>query len=81
MKYKNYIISSPSNEWGYFEATPQDCDATMIHAKSIEQLKIEIDEREEVAVCQFDTGSECRFNGECPYLCTELPKCSQQTDC
>jgi hypothetical protein len=33
-----------------------------------------------VMVCQFDTGSECKYNGECPYLCTDLPKCSQQIE-
>jgi hypothetical protein len=43
-EYKNYTIDLTQNEWGYFEATPDDCDGKMIYAKSINQLKIEIDE-------------------------------------
>ncbi len=43
--YKNYEIEK--NEWGYYEATNTlDCDAFMIHNKSLEGLKIEIDEKE-----------------------------------
>ena len=41
-KYKGYKIEKA--DYGYYEATPPDCDAYMLHAKSIELLKIEIDE-------------------------------------
>ncbi len=44
-------------------------------------LRLGVVSNNEVAVCRFDTGSECNFNGECPYLCADFPKCSQQTDC
>jgi len=45
--YKDYEIYTQANDWGYFEATStKDCDAPIIVAKTIEQLKIEIDELE-----------------------------------
>tara|TARA_R100001530_G_scaffold132573_1_gene105106 strand:+ start:248 stop:451 length:204 start_codon:yes stop_codon:yes gene_type:complete len=43
--YKNWQIRKSDYAIGYYEATNlNDCDAKMKHAKSIEQLKIEIDE-------------------------------------
>jgi hypothetical protein len=43
--YKNWQIRKSDYAIGYYEATNlNDCDAYMKHAKSIEQLKIEIDE-------------------------------------
>ena len=43
--YKNWQIEK--GDYGYFEATNlNDCDAFMKHAKSIEEIKIEIDEEE-----------------------------------
>ena len=40
--YKNWQIEK--GDYGYFEATNlNDCDAFMKYAKSIEELKIEID--------------------------------------
>ena len=45
--YKDYEIYNQVNDWGYFEATSiQDCDAPMIAARTIEQLKTKIDELE-----------------------------------
>ena len=29
-------------------------------------------------VCRFDTGTECLYRDECPYLNEDEPKCSQQ---
>jgi len=43
--YKDYEICTKKNYWGYFEAVHiNDCDAPIIVAREIEQLKIEIDE-------------------------------------
>ena len=43
--YKNWQIEK--GDHGYFEATNlNDCDAFMKHAKSIEEIKTEIDEDE-----------------------------------
>ena len=43
--YKGYEISLQLNDWGYFEATSiNDCDADIVTSKTIEALKIEIDE-------------------------------------
>jgi len=43
--YKGYEISTKPNEWGYFEAiSTKDCDAPTITAKTIRQLKVEIDD-------------------------------------
>lgn len=45
--YKDYGICTQANEWGYYEATNlNDCDAYMKYAKSIEELKTEIDDKE-----------------------------------
>ena len=45
MTYKNYEITETHNEWGYYEAISLiDCDALVIFAETIEQIKIEIDE-------------------------------------
>lgn len=42
--YKNWEIRKSDYAVGYYEATNlNDCDAFMKHAKSIEELKIEID--------------------------------------
>ena len=43
MKYKTYEISETKNEYGYYEATPDDCDTSMIYEKTIEGLKESID--------------------------------------
>ena len=44
--YKNWQIEK--GDFGYFEATNlDDCDAYMKHAKSIEEIKTEIDEYEQ----------------------------------
>ena len=44
--YKNWQIEK--GDFGYFEATNlNDCDAYMKHAKSIEEIKTEIDEYEQ----------------------------------
>jgi hypothetical protein len=44
--YKNWEIRRSDYAVGYYEATNlNDCDAYMIHAKSIEQIKIEILDR------------------------------------
>jgi len=43
-QYKNWRIEE--NEFGYYEATNlNDCDATMKFAKTIDKLKLEIDEK------------------------------------
>lgn len=43
--YKNWQIIKSDYAIGYYEATKlNDCDAFMKHAKSIEEIKIEIDE-------------------------------------
>lgn len=46
MTYKHHDITL--NEWGYYEAydTRED-EAVIIHAKTLEQIKIEIDELNE----------------------------------
>ena len=45
--YKDYRIYDQANEWGYFEAVSEkDCDSPIIIARTMEQLKIEIDELE-----------------------------------
>ena len=45
MIYKNYEITTNKNAWGYFEAINlKDCDAFYIYGKTIEEIKIEIDE-------------------------------------
>ena len=41
--YKNWKIEKA--DYGYYQATNlNDCDASMVFSKDIEQLKIEIDE-------------------------------------
>jgi hypothetical protein len=46
MEYKGWKIEKSDYANGYWEATNlSDCDAFMKHAKSVEQLKIEIDEK------------------------------------
>lgn len=43
MIYKKWNITF--NEWGYFEAyNLEDCDAYMLHDKTLEGLKTQIDE-------------------------------------
>jgi len=43
----NYELTTTPNEWGYYEATNLiDCDAFMLHDKTLEGLKIQIDELE-----------------------------------
>ncbi len=42
--YKGYSISE-KNEFGYFEATPTQDEEPIIFSKSIEELKVEIDEK------------------------------------
>ena len=43
--YKNWEITKSDYAVGYYEATNlNDCDACMIHAKSVEEIKTEIDE-------------------------------------
>lgn len=45
--YKNWQIRKSVYAPGYYEAVDlYDCDAFMKHAKSIEEIKIEIDEEE-----------------------------------
>ena len=45
--YKNWQIEKSNYAVGYYEATNlNDCDAYMKHAKSIEEIKNEIDEEE-----------------------------------
>ena len=45
--YKNWEIRKSDYAVGYYEATNlNDCDACMIHAKSVEEIKTEIDENE-----------------------------------
>tara|TARA_R110000851_G_C12643369_1_gene519289 strand:+ start:218 stop:367 length:150 start_codon:yes stop_codon:yes gene_type:complete len=45
--YKDYRIYDQANDWGYFEAhSEKDCDAPIVVARTMEQLKIEIDELE-----------------------------------
>ena len=43
--YKNWQIRKSDYASGYYEATNlNDCDDFMIHAKSIAEIKVEIDE-------------------------------------
>ncbi len=43
--YKEYEIDTQGNGYGYFEAiSVQDCDAAVLVAKTIEELKTDIDE-------------------------------------
>jgi len=43
--YKNYEINLKPNVWGYYEGINKiDCDALIIFALTIEEIKIEIDE-------------------------------------
>ena len=43
--YKGFEIAIKPNLWGYFEAiSTTDCDAQIIYAKTVSELKIEIDE-------------------------------------
>jgi len=45
--YKNWQIRKSDYAPGYYEATNlNDCDAFMKHAKSIEEIKVEIDNEE-----------------------------------
>ena len=45
--YKDYEIYTKKNYWGYFEAVHiNDCDAPILISRTIEGLKIEIDEIE-----------------------------------
>lgn len=45
--YKDYEICTQANDWGYFEAASAiDCDAQIVISRTIEGLKIEIDELE-----------------------------------
>lgn len=45
MKYKGYDITDNPNEWTYYEATSlTDCDAPILVAPTLDELKIEIDE-------------------------------------
>jgi len=47
MIYKNWEIRESDYAAGYYEATNlNDCDACMIHAQSVEEIKIEINELE-----------------------------------
>ena len=53
--YKNWQIRKSDYAVDYYEATNlNDCDAFMKHAKSIEELKTEIDEDEQFLL--FITG-------------------------
>jgi hypothetical protein len=45
--YKGYEISPQQNEWGYFEATPKDCDSPQMFSKTLKGLKLDIDEKTE----------------------------------
>lgn len=52
--YKNWQIRKSDYAVGYYEATNlNDCDAFMKHAKSIEAIKVEIDEE------TFNTKERC----------------------
>ncbi len=43
MEYRNWKIEKA--DYGYYEATNlKDCDAFMLHSKSVDELKNEIDE-------------------------------------
>jgi len=43
--YKNYEINLKPNLWGYYEGISTiDCDALIIFALTIEEIKIEIDQ-------------------------------------
>ena len=45
MIYRGYKIEL--NEWGYYEAESlEDCDSSFLYAKTLEEIKIEIDEIE-----------------------------------
>lgn len=45
MIYKGYILDEKPNEWGYFEAYHiKDCDRVMLKAKTLKELKTDIDE-------------------------------------
>ena len=43
-KYKGYELSTKANEWGYFEAVPDDCDGLMMFNRSYSGLKEDIDD-------------------------------------
>lgn len=44
-KHKNYELDEIPNEWGYYEAVSLiDCDAYILRDKTLEGLKIQIDE-------------------------------------
>ena len=38
IKFLNYTINLNKNEYGFFEATPDDCDATIQFSKNLEEL-------------------------------------------
>lgn len=38
IKFLNYTINLNKNEYGFFEAIPDDCDATIQFSKSLEEL-------------------------------------------
>lgn len=37
-KFLNYTINLQKNEYGFFEATPDDCDAPIQFSRSLEEL-------------------------------------------
>jgi len=43
-KYKGYELSKKANEWGYFEAVPDDRDGLMMFNRSYSGLKEDIDD-------------------------------------
>lgn len=46
-RYKEYQMTHQRNEYGFFEAySLTDCDAVMIYAKTLDDLKTDIDELE-----------------------------------
>ena len=38
LKYLDHTVNLQKNEYGFFEATPDDCDATIQFSKSLEEL-------------------------------------------
>ena len=38
IKFLNYTINLNKNEYGFFEAIPDDCDATIQFSKNLEEL-------------------------------------------
>jgi len=38
LKYLDHTINLNKNEYGFFEATPDDCDAPIKFSKSLEEL-------------------------------------------